>query len=90
MNTFRITFTTGDVIVTSMNASLQKATEYYTNNYFNFGDTQEHPADKMGRGVSVVQLNREVCPDCGGPVDDNQYPCCKDCFVDKMQKEDDD
>jgi hypothetical protein len=53
MNTFKVTFEDGNTLISGMNASLQEATEYYTTHLFNFGDTEEHPKDKLVRGVKV-------------------------------------
>lgn len=53
MNDFKITFEDGNVIYTGMNADLEKAKKYYLNKYFQFGDTEYYPKDKMVKAVSV-------------------------------------
>lgn len=56
MNAFKITFEDGNVIHSSMNATLNEAVKYYVGNSFQFGDTDECPRDKMVKAVSVEQI----------------------------------
>ena len=56
MNTFRITFEDGNTITTGFNGSLSDALAYYIGKAFNFGDTDSHPADRMVKAISVVEL----------------------------------
>ena len=54
MKTFKITFNDGDTVVTKMakGVDLQKATDYYLNNWFNFGIE----GDLMKQAVKVEEL----------------------------------
>ena len=54
MNTFKVIFEDGNSLVTEMNADLEEARRYY-GQYFNFGDTDEHPQDKMVKAIAVEQ-----------------------------------
>lgn len=56
MKTYKVIFQNGDSLVTSMNATHKEALDYYLNNWFNFGDTEETPYDVMVKGVSVEEL----------------------------------
>jgi len=53
MNSFKVTFSDGNTIQTGMNATLEEAEEYYVGTWFNFGDTEEQPKDKMVQAVKV-------------------------------------
>ena len=53
MNAFKITYSDGNTTTTSMNATLDEATEYYVGKTFNVG-AGEH--DKMVKAVSVEQV----------------------------------
>lgn len=55
---FRITWEDGNTTVTEMNATLEEARAYYIAEPFQFGDTDEHPGDKMVRAVTVEELHR--------------------------------
>lgn len=57
MNHFKIIFENGDQINTGFNGTEDEARDYYLNNWFNFGDTDEIPNDIMVRGVSVDKIN---------------------------------
>jgi hypothetical protein len=56
MNSFRITFADGNTIVTGMNATFEEAESYYIGKYFNFGDTDACPEDRMVRAVAVEKI----------------------------------
>lgn len=49
----------GNTITTEINMSLEEARRYYIGQYFNFGDTEECPRDRMVRVIDVVQLEGE-------------------------------
>ena len=53
MNTFKVIFEDGNSLVTEMNATIEEAKRYYIGQYFNFGDTDEHPQDKMIKAIAV-------------------------------------
>ena len=53
MRDITVTFENGDTISTSINGSEETIREYYIGNRFQFGDTEENPADKMIKAVSV-------------------------------------
>ncbi len=56
MKTFKVTFLDGNVLFTSMNASLTEAQRYYINQYFQFGDTEEHPKDRLVKATIVEEV----------------------------------
>jgi len=56
MKAYTVTFSDGNTLVTSMNATLEEATAYYTRNCFNFGDTEECMKDRMVKGIKVEAL----------------------------------
>jgi hypothetical protein len=56
MKYFKVTFADGNSITTGMNATLAEAEEYYVGTRFNFGDTFEHPKDKMVEALKVEEL----------------------------------
>ena len=53
MRDITVTFEDGNTISTSINGSKETIREYYIGNRFQFGDTEEHTADKMIKAVSV-------------------------------------
>ena len=53
MKSIRVTFEDGNTIDTEINGTNQEIEAYYLGNYFNFGDTEAHPKDKMLKGVSI-------------------------------------
>ena len=53
MRDVTVTFEDGNTIDASINGSEETIREYYIGNRFQFGDTEEHPADKMVKAVSV-------------------------------------
>ena len=56
MNCYKITFSNGDSITTNINLGLNEAREYYFNNWFNFGDTEDNPRDIMAYGVMIEEV----------------------------------
>jgi hypothetical protein len=53
MRDITVTFEDGNTITTWINGSEETIREYYIGNRFQFGDTEEHPTDKMIKAVSV-------------------------------------
>ncbi len=53
MRDITVTFEDGNTISTSINGSEETIREYYIGNRFQFGDTEEHPTDKMVKAVAV-------------------------------------
>jgi len=53
MRDITVIFEDGNTIATSINGSEETIREYYIGNRFQFGDTEEHPTDKMIKAVSV-------------------------------------
>ncbi len=49
----RVVFEDGNYIDTTINGTKKEIKDYYLNNYFNFGDTEETPHDIMLKGVKV-------------------------------------
>lgn len=53
----KVTFADGNHLTTSINGTEEEIRRYYLGNYFQFGDTDEHPRDNLQRGVSVEFLD---------------------------------
>lgn len=53
MRYITVTFEDGNTIDTAINGTNESINEYYIGNYFDFGDTEEHPQSKMIKAVSV-------------------------------------
>ena len=53
MRDITVTYEDGTTIPTSINGSKETIREYYIGTYFQHGDTEEHPTDKMVKAVSV-------------------------------------
>ena len=70
MNTFKITYENGDTTITGMNATLDEAKAYYIGTYFQFGDTEECPYDRMIKAVDVEQIEpfNDIGRDLNGTV----------------------
>jgi hypothetical protein len=54
-----VTFENGFRMTTDINGTDESIRAYYVGKEFNFGDTEEHPADLMIRVVSVEVLKPE-------------------------------
>jgi len=57
MRTVKVTFADGNTITTRINGTEAEVRRYYLGQVFNFGDTEEHPADNLQRAVSVEFLD---------------------------------
>lgn len=57
MRCYKVTFEDGSIIYTDMNATLTEARAYYVGQSFNFGDTDEHPKDKLVKAVLVEDMD---------------------------------
>ena len=53
MKTYKITFSNGDSVTTNFNGDLKTAENYYLDDWFNFGDTDENIGDIMVYAVQV-------------------------------------
>lgn len=51
-----VKFADGNTIRTSINGTEAEIRSYYIGKSFNFGDTEEHPTDKMVEAVDVIFL----------------------------------
>lgn len=56
MKTAKVYFEDGNTLITSINGTKQQIEEYYIGKSFQFGDTEEHPQDKMIKAVKVEFL----------------------------------
>lgn len=73
----KCTYSDGNVIHTGFNGTLEEAKNYFEGKYFNFGDTDEHPKDKMVKCIKVElaeekeegqdDLNEIISEDMGKP-----------------------
>lgn len=52
----KVTYEDGNVIHSKMNCTFKEAKKYYLNNWFQFGDTEEHPGDLMLRAIKVEDI----------------------------------
>jgi len=56
MISVKVTFADGNSFVTGINATLDEAKAYYIGQAFNFGDSDEHPADLMVKAIAVEEV----------------------------------
>ena len=56
MKTAKVYFEDGNTLITSINGTKQQIEKYYIGKSFQFGDTEEHPQDKMIKAVKVEFL----------------------------------
>lgn len=56
MRAIRVTFADGNVINTNINGTDDEIRAYYLGQFFNFGDTDQHPAGNMQEAVNVEFL----------------------------------
>ena len=62
MKSITVHFADGNKIHTEINGTEETIINYYLDKYFNFGDTETHPQDKMVKAVKVdfhKKLNKE-------------------------------
>ena len=59
MRAIRVTFEDGNTIETNINGTMEEIRAYYLGQSFQFGDTEEHPGDKLVRAVAVENLGME-------------------------------
>ena len=59
MRAIRITYEDGNTITTNINGTMEEIRAYYLGQSFQFGDTEEHPADRLVRAVAVEDLGVE-------------------------------
>ncbi|MFA5071173.1 MAG: hypothetical protein WC511_02270 [Candidatus Pacearchaeota archaeon] len=55
--TVKCTYEDGNTITTGFNGTLEEAKKYFEGQSFNFGDTDEHPQDKMVKCVKVEEIS---------------------------------
>ena len=53
MRSIRVTFADGNTIETNINGTNESIRRYYIGTEFQFGDTEEHPEDKLVIAVDV-------------------------------------
>lgn len=58
--TVRVHFADGNHLDTSIRGTEAEIRDYYVGQFFNFGDTEEHPKDRMVEAVSVTFLDRAM------------------------------
>ena len=56
MNTYKITFSDGNMIITGMNATMAEAEAYYLGTKFQLGDTDKIPHDYLVEVVRVEEV----------------------------------
>ena len=56
MHNVRVTFEDGNTIETRINGTKEEVRKYYIGNYFNFGDCERIPVDKMVKATKVEFL----------------------------------
>lgn len=52
----KVTFADGTAFCTNINGTIEEARAYYVGTAFYFGDTEEHPADRLVRAVAVEEV----------------------------------
>jgi len=57
MRAIRVTFEDGNTIETNINGTDEAIRRYYIGQEFQFGDTEEHPKDKLVKAVDVEFLD---------------------------------
>lgn len=55
----KVIFEDGNFLFSTINATMQQAVDYYVGQRFQFGDTDEHPADKMVKCTDLHFLDVE-------------------------------
>ena len=63
MRYVRVIFEDGNTLETNINGTNESIRKYYIGESFNFGDREEHPADKMVKAINVVFLDQPLEPD---------------------------
>mgnify|MGYP001613328733 FL=1 len=76
MRAIRADFADGNHLVTDINGTDEEIRAYYVGTAFNFGDTQEHPADRMVEAVAVTFLDRFVHLCADTPEDRSLQSAC--------------
>ena len=61
----RVDFADGNQVFTEINGTEDEIREYYVGTYYNFGDTDAHPEDKMVEVVGVTFFPVHHCDDDG-------------------------
>ena len=56
MKAIRVTFSDGHTIETNLNGEMEENRAYYLGQSFQFGDTEEHPGDKLVEAVKVEEV----------------------------------
>lgn len=56
MKTAKVYFEDGNTLTTSINGTKKEIEAYYIGKRFQFGDTEEHPLDKMVKAIKVEFL----------------------------------
>lgn len=56
MKTAKVYFEDGNTLTTSINGTKKEIEAYYIGKRFQFGDTEEHPRDKMVKAIKVEFL----------------------------------
>lgn len=56
MKTVKVYFEDGNTLTTSINGTKKEIEAYYIGKCFQFGDTEEHPRDKMVKAIKVEFL----------------------------------
>jgi hypothetical protein len=56
MIAIQVTFADGYSLITNMNGTIEEARAYYIGQAFNFGDTEEHPADHLIKAIAVEEV----------------------------------
>jgi hypothetical protein len=59
MRAIRVTYEDGNTTVTNINGTDDEIRAHYIGQAFQFGDTEEHPADRMVEAVAVEFLQAD-------------------------------
>lgn len=53
MLSVKVTFEDGNTIETNINGTIEEVRAYYIGQAFQFGDTEEHPRDRLVKAIAV-------------------------------------
>ena len=57
MRAIRVTYADGNTIETNINGTMEEIRAYYVGQSFQFGDTEEHPADRLVTAIAVEDIS---------------------------------
>jgi hypothetical protein len=83
----KCTYEDGNEIITGFNGTLEEAKKYFLGQYFNFGDTDEHPKDKMVKCVKVEEVKGETAAELPEEEEEEATPSLKEEMMNFLKKQ---